>query len=75
MKKRINSLIYTFGKFGKGWREILDTDNPNLYSHGRYPTKITADDLPKDYLKKKGKKNGTERQKSRHHRSILRNRT
>ena len=51
MKKKINSFIYTFGKFGKGWREILDTDNPNLYSHGRYPTKITADDLPKDYLK------------------------
>lgn len=49
-KKRINSNIYTFGKFGKGFREILDTDNPYLYSHGRYPTKITADDLPEDYL-------------------------
>lgn len=49
-KKKINSNIYTFGKFGKGFREILDTDNPYLYSHGRYPTKITADDLPEDYL-------------------------
>lgn len=50
-KARINSYIYTCGKFGKGYREILDTKNPNLYSHGRYPTKITADDLPEDYLK------------------------
>ena len=51
MKKRINSFIYTNGKFGKGWRETCDTDNEFLYSHGRYPTKITADDLPEDYLK------------------------
>ena len=50
-KKRINSFIYTLGKFGKEWREILDTDNPNLYARGRYPTKITVDDLPEDYLK------------------------
>lgn len=51
MKKRINSVIYTKGKFGKGWRETCDTDNPFLYSHGRYPTKITVEDLPEDYLK------------------------
>lgn len=50
MKKRINSFIYTKGKFGKGWRETCDTDNKFLYSHGRYPTKITAEDLPGDYL-------------------------
>ncbi|MCR4611237.1 MAG: hypothetical protein K5644_04995 [Lachnospiraceae bacterium] len=51
MKKRIKSTIYTEGKFGKGWREICDIDNPYLYSHGRYPTKITAADLPEDYLR------------------------
>ena len=54
MKKRINSVIYTKGKFGKGWRETCDTDNPFLYSHGRYPTKITVEDLPEDYLKTSG---------------------
>jgi len=51
MKKRINSVIYTKGKFGKGWREICDIDNHYLYSQGRYLTKITAEDLPEDYLK------------------------
>lgn len=51
MKKRINSVIYTQGKFGKGWRETCDTENQLLYSHGRYPTKITAENLPDDYLK------------------------
>lgn len=49
-KKKINSFIYTCGKFGKRCREILDTDNPNLYAQGRYPTKINANDLPDDYL-------------------------
>ena len=51
MKKRINSYIYTLGKFGKGYREIADTDNPYLYSWGRYPTKIKEEDLPEDFLK------------------------
>lgn len=51
MKKRINSIFYTEGKFGKGWRETCDTDNPYLYAQGRYPTKITAADLPEDYIK------------------------
>ena len=51
MTKRIKSYIYTQGKFGKGFRETLDTENIFLYSHGRYPTKITAEDLPKDYIK------------------------
>lgn len=50
-KPRINSFIYTYGKFGKGFREILDTENKFLYSHGRYPTKIVAEDLPEDYIK------------------------
>lgn len=51
MTKRIKSYIYTQGKFGQRLRETLDTDNKFLYSHGQYPTKITADDLPEDYLK------------------------
>lgn len=50
-KKKITALVYTEGKFGKGYREILDTDNPNLYSRGKYPTKITAEDLPEDYIR------------------------
>lgn len=49
-KKRITSEIYTYGKFGKRLRETLDCDNPFLYSKGVYLTKITADDLPEDYL-------------------------
>lgn len=51
MKKRINRNVYTEGKFGKRLRETLDRDNPYLYSMGRYPTKITAGDLPEDYIK------------------------
>ena len=51
MTKRIKSCIYTQGKFGKRLRETLDTDNKFLYSHGQYPTKITAEDLPEDYIK------------------------
>ena len=51
MTKRIRSYIYTQGKFGKGFRETLDTENKFLYSHGLYPTKITAGDLPEDYFK------------------------
>ena len=54
-KPRINSYIYTYGKFGKGFREILDTENKFLYSHGRYPTKIVAEDLPEDYIKIHGR--------------------
>ena len=50
-KKRISSYFYTHGKFGRRWREIVDTDNPFLYSHGRYLTKITPADLPEDYIK------------------------
>lgn len=50
MKKRITSNVYTRGKFGKRLRETLDTENPFLYSHGRYPTKITAEDLSEDYI-------------------------
>lgn len=48
--KRIGVNVYTQGKFGKAFREILDTENPFLYSDGRYPTKLTAADLPEDYI-------------------------
>ena len=50
-RKRIAANLYTCGRFGKGWRETLDRDNPYLYSGGRYPTKIIADDLPEDYIR------------------------
>ncbi len=51
MKKRINAIVYTEGKFGKGIRETLDCENPYLYSEGRYPTKIKVVDLGEDYIK------------------------
>lgn len=50
-KKRFNSTVYTCGKFGKELREILDTENQFLYAHGRYATKIRAEDLPKNYIR------------------------
>lgn len=50
MVKRITAEFYTRGKFGKRLRETLDTGNPFLYSKGRYPTKITSEDLPEDYI-------------------------
>lgn len=49
-RKRIAANLYTCGRFGKRLRETLDRDNPYLYSGGRYATKITADDLPEDYI-------------------------
>ena len=49
--KRIGANIYTQGKFGKGHHQIAGTENPFLYSDGRYLTKLTADDLPEDYVK------------------------
>lgn len=48
--KRIGANVYTQGKFGKRPRETLDTENSFLYSDGRYPTKLTAKDLPEDYI-------------------------
>ena len=48
--KRINSNVYTRGKFGKNPRETVDTDNEFLYSHGIYPTKIKKEDLPESYV-------------------------
>ncbi len=50
MAKRIVASVYTRGKFGRRWRQTLDTSNPYLYSHGRYPTKILREDLPEDYI-------------------------
>ena len=47
--KQIKSLLYTKGHFGKGFRETVDTDNENLYSHGRFPTKIKKEDLSEYY--------------------------
>jgi len=49
--KKISSYLYTRGKFGKGWRETIDTDSQFLYSRGRYLTAITPEDLPEDYIK------------------------
>lgn len=48
--KKLNANVYTRGRFGKGFREILDTDNEFLYSNGRYPTKIRKEDLTEDYI-------------------------
>lgn len=53
--KRISSLLYTKGRYGKGYRETIDTDNENLYSFGRYPTKIKKEDLPKEYIEFKSR--------------------
>lgn len=47
---KINVNFYTKGKFGKSYRETIDTDNEYLYSKGYYPTKIKKEDLPKDYI-------------------------
>lgn len=51
MMKKINANFYTKGKFGRGFRETVNTDNECLYSMGHYPTKIREEDLPKDYIK------------------------
>ena len=48
--KKIVAYFYTKGKFGKGFRETIDTNNEYLYSRGRYPTKIKKEDLPEDYI-------------------------
>ena len=48
--KKINPYFYTQGKFGKRFRETVDTNNEYLYSRGHYPTKIKEEDLPEDYI-------------------------
>lgn len=48
--KKIGAYLYTIGKFGKGYRQVINTDYPFLYSGGVYPTKLTASDLPDDYI-------------------------
>ncbi len=53
--KKINSNWYTRGKYGREWREIIDTENEKLYSMGQYPTKIKKEDLPKDYIQFKSR--------------------
>lgn len=47
---KIYANVYTKGRFGKEFREIIDTNNEYLYSNGRYPTKIKKKDLPEDYI-------------------------
>ena len=49
--KKLNSYLYTEGKFGRRGREVLDTNNEYLYSKGKYPTKIRTEDLTEDYIK------------------------
>ena len=48
--KKVGAYFYTIGKFGKGYRQAINTDSPYLYSSGIYPTKLTASDLPDDYI-------------------------
>ena len=55
MNKRIKAICYTKGHFGKGFREIVDTDNEYLYSMGTYPTKLKKEDLPEDYIEFKSR--------------------
>ena len=50
MSKRISAHFYTKGKFGRGIRETVDTNNLCLYAYGRYKTKIREEDLPDDYI-------------------------
>ena len=50
MVKRIKAPLYTKGMFGKKYREISNQDTEFLYSSGKYPTKIKAEDLPEDYI-------------------------
>ena len=45
--KRLNSFLYTKGKFGKGYRQTADINTEYLYSKARYKTKIKK----KTYLK------------------------
>ena len=43
------ALYYTKGKFGKLYRQTVDTDTTTLYSKGQYKTDFTEDDLPAWY--------------------------
>ena len=55
MAKRLNSFLYTHGKFGKGYREKEDQGCEYLYSKGKYKTKIKKEDLTEDYLEIRGR--------------------
>ncbi len=48
--KRLNSFLYTKGKFAKGCIRNVDTDNEYLYSKAMYKTKIKKEDLSNDYI-------------------------
>lgn len=47
-RKKLNSYLYTCGKID-AYRG--SSEDPYLYSKGRYATKITAEDLTDDYVK------------------------
>ena len=51
MRKRLNSTVYTLGRFGSNIRETLDTDSGTIYSHGRWRTKLKPEDMTDDYVK------------------------
>lgn len=53
--KKFNSFLYTQGKFGHSIGEVLDDNNPYLYSKGKYSTKLIKDDLPEYYVKIKSR--------------------
>lgn len=42
-------LFYTHGRFGRGYRETLDTNSPYLYASGHRLSKYTKDDMPPWY--------------------------
>lgn len=50
-RKRINSYLYTKGRFSEGMTGTEERDNRYLYSMGKYATGITLEDLPQDYIK------------------------
>ena len=50
MKKNLEFPLYTEGRYGEGYREILDEKNGFLYGFGKYSTKIRKEDLPEEYI-------------------------
>ena len=49
-KVKADAIVYTKGKYGKRNHRPTDTDNPYLYSYGRYPTKLQEEDLPECFV-------------------------
>lgn len=48
-RKKPTAYFYTYGKFGKGIRETLDTDSNTIYERGRRKTKFIKDDFESGY--------------------------